>query len=198
MMTYVPTVRTGPTPPEQLTTDQLRAELLAVARDRAYWVEERTRRAELLARREEEHRARVANVTNLWGRSDLGLPAESQRAREARAALDEAERTVPAVEARYAALVAETRRRIEREGTAIAEQRRAIEDDERALGERRQRLRELTAPLIEFEGYGHADGILGLVGRTYQQAQALHGRRQVLAGREHALGRLRALLKAAD
>ena len=152
MMTYTPLLA-EPTAPEHLDAEALAAEVRLVRQDREHWGAERQRRATALTEREEEHRAVVANAQAVWGRPGLAVPDESPRVVAAREALAEAERTVAAAEARQTALLAEVRRRVEREEAAIAAERGAVEADERALAERRARLRELTAPLIEFEGY---------------------------------------------
>ena len=89
--------------------------------------------------------------------------------------------------ARRGALVAALGRRIAEEEGAIAAGRAACDEAARALAGRTARLRELTAPLAEYDGLATEGGLLPVRGRTWEPDRALEARRRRLGQRAAAL-----------
>lgn len=177
---------------DALDTDDLLAEWRGVLRERGEVTARRDQLAADLARREEEHAGVNAQMRQVWGRPGLTLPAAPQGAAEQRATLAATEAHLVAIAERRGAVGAALARRVAREEAAIATERAACDEDERALGERLARLRELTAPLVAFEGIGvGGDGRLPLQGLTWHLEAGLRSRREQLLQRERRLTSLR-------
>lgn len=77
------------------------------------------------------------------------------------------------------------------EAAAIEREQQACEDLEKEIAERREHLRQLVAPVIEYEGYPHTGGVLPLQGRTATAVEDLRVARDQLAARRRTLARLR-------
>lgn len=212
LMRYTP-LTPAATPAERLSVADVLAELpplrdaLALARQE---LADATGEAARVAAEWQENVAWQRRMGGAAVPADVPAPARVDAARE-RAA--QAAAPVEEWEERQAALLVALRAGLPAEEAAVAREREAVAADARALEERAGRLRELTAPLAEFEGYTTRDGRLTdgrlygaqlLIGRTDElrgqlaaAAQGLARRRQRLAGARHELATLERAVAAA-
>lgn len=178
--------------PASLSTEELVAEWRQALRHRGDLLARREQVANGLAQRTGAHAARAARERDLWGPNHPGiaLPAPPSE-RGAREELATAERLLADAAAWRGEVGAELRRRLVAEEAAQVAEREELASEERALVERLGRLRALTAPLLDFEGYPSIDGQLPLQGLTWRLEASVRSRREQIGQRERRLTSLR-------